>query len=115
MYKNLKIILFSVLSLICLISLTSCGSNWDAYKVKVVEPDNPITIDITDNGRVVYQGDAIDVFIYCVNDVVSHNDVQHKCECVKLVQYENFFKVYTEEKVFTFSNSLYGYCLESNV
>lgn len=108
MYKNLKIILFSVLSLICLISLTGCGSNWDAYKVKVVEPDNPITIDITDNGRVVYQGDAIDIDIYTIQNP-KINLSGERYACVKLVQYDHFFKVYTKDYVHTFSNSLYGY------
>lgn len=110
MYKNLKIILFSVLSLICLISLTGCGSNWDAYKVKVVEPDNPITIDITDNGRVVYQGDAKTVYV--VYEQGSKCDWYN--DCLKLVQYENFFKVYTKDRVYTFSNSIYGYRFEES-
>ena len=114
MYKNLKIILFSLLGLICLISLTGCGSNWDAYKVKVVEPDNPITIDITDNGRIVYQGDAIAVYVYSVEESKWYGNSE-MYECVKLVQYENFFKIYTKDKVTTFSNSIYGYVFtESN-
>lgn len=113
MYKNLKMIVFSLLCLVCLISLAGCGTNWDAYKVQVVGQTDPVTVNVrTDNnGFTVYQGDAETIYVYCVNE----NSTVHSYACVKLVQYENFFKVYTEDKVTSFSNSLYGYYLESNV
>lgn len=107
-----KILGVLTVALICVLGLCSCATP----EQKAVNQDQADRIgEVLDKGKEVnVKGKSVCLYSLTANDITLGNGsgwfkTKTYNDFTKLVQYNNYFEIYREDKVYTFSNTVAGY------